>query len=93
MTDKLLTEGKTLREMDRLRRHDALHGGQWQAVGEELYEEKSFYERSYLGRMRDSKLAAFVAALHNIFLPLANLLVFGAKKAADRKNMDKELER
>lgn len=75
---------EVLREMQRVRYMTTPE--QWSALDCEVYNE----DGTYLGRFIDSTLAEAVCALHNIYLPICNILVMFHHKLKDRKAMRKE---
>lgn len=78
---------EVVRAMEGLRRRIALSSERWRAVGNEIYDENN----QYVGRAVTVTLAQDIADMHNIYLPITNIVVLLLKKHTDRADMRKEV--
>ncbi len=70
-------------ELRRLRRLMATHCETWVSVGRDVRTE----EGESLGHMRTDILAGLVCRVHNLFLPIVNIIVTTRKKLGDRRKL------
>ena len=70
-------------ELRLLRRLMATHCETWVVVGREVRTE----EGEDLGQMRTELLASLVCRVHNLFLPMVNIIVMTRKKLGDRRRL------
>lgn len=76
-----------LREIDALRRVAGRNIERWKARGGEVRD----LEGTLIANFEDPDLAAYVARLHNLFVPLTNAVVELRQKLIDTRSMRKEL--
>lgn len=73
-------------EMDKLRRFLATIPEPWKNIGAEIYT----LDGVYIGHFRETAWAIWTVRVHNMFLPVANMVVMQRKKLNDRKAISNE---
>ena len=68
------------------RRLAAPHAGKWFDVAEEVRDE----DGRVVARCKSMTVARYIAAAHNLLLPMINFCLTRAKKAADRRVMERD---
>ena len=72
----------------RVRQSAARHCEKWEPAGREIVS-----EGRTIGQMHSADLASMVCAVHNIFLPVTNILLIQQRKLGDLPTQNKETQR
>ena len=74
-------------QIDAVKRMGAQNAGRWRNIEAEVRDD----DGTFVARADSRGMARYIAGLHNIFLPLANLILTQRKKLVDRKAMSREI--
>jgi hypothetical protein len=70
-----------------VRRQAAQQAGEWWVVGREILYYDDAGQRVFVARCSDEARAEYIAAVHNIFLPLSNAWLLVRRALADRSKL------